>query len=163
MRHGLGLGLRLALLANFALFALQANTAAARSHRVRPVHALHHQVFFSQTGRASYYGRKHDGKLTAEGGRFDRREFTAAHRTLPFGTVVRVTNLANGRMIKARIADRGPHVRGRIIDLSAAAARELGMQRRGLARVRVKALRSDQESRIGSMVAAHEPEKPAVP
>jgi rare lipoprotein A len=101
-------------------------------------------AFFEQTGRASYYGRAHDGNRTADGSRFDRTAFTAAHPTLPFGTVVEVTNLANGRTVKVRISDRGPHVLGRIIDLSAAAARELGMLRRGLARVRISAFRSDQ-------------------
>jgi len=157
--------MRLALLASLVLLALEMTTGAvmARPHRIRPVHTSHHQAFFTQTGRASYYGRKHDGKLTAEGKLFDRMEFTAAHRTLPFGTIVRVTNLANGRMIKARIADRGPHIRGRIIDLSAAAARELGMQRRGLARVRVRALFCDQVSRVGSIEPARELEKPAPP
>lgn len=99
---------------------------------------------FVQTGRASYYGSKHDGMTTADGSTFDRTDFTAAHRTLPFGTVVRVTNLANGRMVKVRISDRGPHILGRVIDLSAAAARELGMLRRGLARVRLRVFPSDQ-------------------
>jgi rare lipoprotein A len=99
---------------------------------------------FVQTGRASYYGSKHDGMTTADGSTFDRTDFTAAHRTLPFGTVVRVTNLANGRMVKVRISDRGPHILGRVIDLSAAAARELGMLRRGLARVRLRVFQSDQ-------------------
>lgn len=99
---------------------------------------------FEQTGRASYYGSKHDGNVTADGSSFDRTAFTAAHLTLPFGTVVEVTNLANGRSVKVRISDRGPHVLGRIIDLSAAAARELGMLRRGLARVRISALLSDK-------------------
>jgi rare lipoprotein A len=101
-------------------------------------------AFFEQTGRASYYGKKHDGDATADGSSFDRTAFTAAHPTLPFGTVVEVTNLANGRSVKVRISDRGPHVLGRIIDLSAAAARELGMLRRGLARVRISALLSDK-------------------
>jgi rare lipoprotein A len=99
---------------------------------------------FVQTGRASYYGKGHDGMTTADGSTFDRTAFTAAHRTLPFGTVVRVTNLANGRMVKVRISDRGPHILGRVIDLSAAAARELGMLRRGLARVRIRVFPADQ-------------------
>ncbi len=77
------------------------------------------------------------------GERFDMTDFTAAHRTLPFGTVVRVTNLHNGKFVKARINDRGPHVKGRVIDLSMAAARALGI-RDGLGRVRLEAFRSDQ-------------------
>lgn len=99
---------------------------------------------FVEVGRASYYGEKHDGRRTANGAVYDRTNFTAAHRTLPFGTVVRVTNLSNHRMVKVRITDRGPHIKGRVIDVSAVAARELGMQRRGVARVRVRVFHSDQ-------------------
>ena len=101
-------------------------------------------AFFTETGRASWYGEKHDGRQTAGGGNFDRSQFTAAHRTLPFGTIVQVTNLVNHRMVKVQITDRGPHVVDRIIDVSAAAARELGMQHRGTARVRLRAYRYDQ-------------------
>src|SRR5439155_6427085 len=90
-----------------------------------------------EVGIASYYGREHDGRRTASGEVFDMREMTAAHRTLPFGTRVRVTNLANGRQITVRINDRGPFRRGRIIDLSYAAARKLGIVGRGVAKVRV--------------------------
>ena len=122
-------------------------TAAARPARPAVARIAPHsasRAFFVETGRASYYGRKHDGKMTAEGASFDPMAFTAAHRSLPFGTVVRITNLANGRTVKVRISDRGPHITGRVIDLSAAAAREIGMQRRGVARVRIRAYRSDQ-------------------
>ena len=86
----------------------------------------------------------HDGKTTAQGTSFDPHDFTAAHRTLKFGTIVQVTNLRNHRMVKVQITDRGPHVEGRIIDVSAAAARELGMQRRGTARVRIRVYGYDQ-------------------
>ena len=92
---------------------------------------------------ASFYGGLHQGRRTATGEHFDLNNLTAAHRTLPFGTVVRVTNLRNGRVVTVRINDRGPHVKGRVIDLSAAAARVLGF-RDGLARVRLEAFRSDQ-------------------
>lgn len=101
-------------------------------------------AYFEETGRASWYGEWHDGRATAQGTAFDRTAFTAAHRTLPFGTIVQVTNLANHRMVKVEITDRGPHVPGRVIDVSAAAARELGMQHRGTARVRLRAFRYDQ-------------------
>jgi rare lipoprotein A len=101
------------------------------------------QPFFTQQGIASFYGKAHQGRRTAMGERFDMTDFTAAHRTLPFGTVVRVTNLHNGKFVKARINDRGPHVKGRVIDLSMAAARALGI-RDGLGRVRLEAFRSDQ-------------------
>ena len=91
-----------------------------------------------QVGIASYYGRAHDGRRTASGEVFDMNGMTAAHRTLPFGTRVRVTNLANGREAVVRINDRGPFRRGRIIDLSYAAARRLGFVGRGVTRVRVR-------------------------
>lgn len=100
--------------------------------------------FFSQTGMASFYGAAHDGKATADGSAFDLTAFTAAHPTLAFGTVVRVTNLSNGRMVKVEINDRGPRAKGRIVDLSLAAARALGMEKNGVARVRLEAFRADQ-------------------
>jgi rare lipoprotein A len=105
------------------------------------------QLFFSQTGLASFYGGAHDGKTTANGERFDQHDFTAAHRTLDFGTVVRVTNLENGRTVRVEIIDRGPRIIGRIIDLSSAAAHALDMQKNGIARVRLEAFREDQAGR----------------
>jgi rare lipoprotein A len=92
-------------------------------------------------GEASFYGMELAGKRKANGERFDPNELTAAHRTLPFGTRVRVTNLANGRSVTLRITDRGPFVKGRIIDVSLRAARELGFVRRGVTKVRVETLR----------------------
>ena len=88
----------------------------------------------AETGSAAYY----HGRRAASGERISATEFTAAHRTLPFGTRVRVTNLANGRSVIVRINDRGPFGRGRIIDVSRAAARELGMIGSGVARVRLE-------------------------
>lgn len=82
-------------------------------------------------GSASYYAAKFDGRRTANGERFDNGAMTAAHRTLPFGTLVRVTNVANGRSVIVRINDRGPFTRGRMIDVSRAAADELGLVARG--------------------------------
>jgi rare lipoprotein A len=93
-----------------------------------------------QTGKASWYGHAHDGKKTASGERFDMAELTAAHRTLPLGTRVRVTNVANGRSVVVRINDRGPFVDGRIVDLSRAAARALGALGEGLFDVRLEVL-----------------------
>ncbi|GAB4068905.1 hypothetical protein GCM10028812_29600 [Ancylobacter sonchi] len=81
---------------------------------------------------ASYYGY---GGRTANGERHNAQALTAAHRTLPFGTKVRVTNTANGRSVVVRINDRGPFIRGRIIDVSTAAADSLGFRSRGVARV----------------------------
>ena len=88
---------------------------------------------FTQTGILSYYGEKFHGRRTASGELFDRNAFTAAHRSLPFHTWVKVTNLENGRSVIVRINDRGPFVADRIADLSPAAAQELGMVGRGLA------------------------------
>ena len=89
------------------------------------------------TGIASFYGRRFHGRLTANGERFDMNAMTAAHKTLPFGTLVRVTNPANGRSVTVRVNDRGPFVRGRTIDLSRAAARRLRMIGSGHARVEI--------------------------
>ena len=90
-----------------------------------------------QTGKASWYGDAHHGRKTASGETFDMNALTAAHRTLPLGTRVLVTNLANGRSIEVRINDRGPVVSDRIIDLSLAAARALGGVGAGVFRVRI--------------------------
>jgi rare lipoprotein A len=95
---------------------------------------------YDETGTASYYGAKHHGKKTASGEPFNQHAMTAAHRRLPFGTRVQVTNLANDKSVVVRINDRGPHTRGRLIDLSRQAAEQLGMLRSGTARVRVQAL-----------------------
>lgn len=84
---------------------------------------------------ASYYGTEFQGHMTASGQRFDWHKMTCAHRTLPFGTRLRVTNVRNGRSVVVVVNDRGPFVRGRILDLSLAAARELGMIERGSAKV----------------------------
>jgi rare lipoprotein A len=91
-------------------------------------------------GVASYYGQKFAGRPTASGERFDPDGLTAAHRSLPFGTKVRVTNLANNRSVVVRINDRGPFVRGRIIDLSSAAFARIAQLNQGVARVRVHVL-----------------------
>lgn len=87
---------------------------------------------------ASWYGAAFARRPTASGERFDPYRMTGAHRTLPFGTRVRVTNLQNGRSIQVVINDRGPFVRRRELDLSYGAARALGMVRRGVARVRIE-------------------------
>ncbi|ABC63663.1 septal ring lytic transglycosylase RlpA family protein [Erythrobacter litoralis] len=91
-------------------------------------------------GVASYYGRKFHGRRTANGERFDMNGMTAAHKTLPFGTKVRVTNASNGRSVVVRINDRGPFVRGRTIDLSRKAAGDLGIISRGHGRVEIEIL-----------------------
>ncbi|RDC60233.1 RlpA-like lipoprotein [Alteripontixanthobacter maritimus] len=85
----------------------------------------------TMSGHASYYGRKFHGRRTANGERFDMNAMTAAHKTLPFGTKVRVINPANGKEVTVRINDRGPFIRGRTIDLSKAAAKKIGIISRG--------------------------------
>jgi len=93
----------------------------------------------SQEGKASWYGPGFHGKLTASGERFNTNDYTAAHKTLPFGTKVVVENLSNGEWIEVRINDRGPFIKGRIIDLSKAAADYLRIN--GLANVRIHLVR----------------------
>ena len=95
---------------------------------------------YDETGTASYYGARHHGKRTASGEPFNQNGLTAAHRRLPFGTQVKVTNLNNDKSVVVRINDRGPHTRGRLIDLSRKAAEQLGMIGSGTARVRVQAM-----------------------
>lgn len=92
-------------------------------------------------GMASYYGGKFHGRRTASGERFNMYALTAAHRKLPFGTLVRVTNLNNKRSVKVRINDRGPFIKGRIIDLSYAAAKKIGMLKKGVVKVRITVLK----------------------
>jgi rare lipoprotein A len=100
-----------------------------------------------QQGMASVYSKDFDGKRTASGERYDSRALTAAHRTLPLGTQIRVTNLDNGKSVRVRVNDRGPHVRGRIVDLSSRAAAALGFST-GVARVRIEVLgRGERKAR----------------
>jgi len=94
------------------------------------------QVF--ERGEASWYGPGFHGKQTANGERYDQDGMTAAHRTLPFDTVVRVKNLSNGKHVDVRINDRGPYVGNRIIDLSRQAAEEIGLRAHGIGRVRLE-------------------------
>jgi rare lipoprotein A (peptidoglycan hydrolase) len=98
----------------------------------KPTHSLQ--------GVASWYGYPHHGRITANGRRFDMYELTAAHRTLPLGTRLRVTNLINGRFVIVTITDRGPYMKNRVIDLSYAAAREIGMIGHGTAPVQLEIL-----------------------
>ncbi|HXH64072.1 MAG TPA: septal ring lytic transglycosylase RlpA family protein, partial [Mariprofundaceae bacterium] len=95
---------------------------------------------YDATGVASWYGRDFHGKRTADGEWYDMHAMSAAHPTLPLPTLVRVTNLDNGRQVVVRVNDRGPFVRNRLIDLSYAAAEELGFANKGTTHVRVQAL-----------------------
>src|SRR3984957_8388882 len=105
----------------------------------------------SKTVRTSYQGAQAAGRPTASGEPYDPDELTAASKTLPMGSTVLVTNPANGKSVKVRINDRGPHVRGRSLDLSKRAAEELGITEKGVARLKVK--------RLDSKSAKHESTK----
>jgi rare lipoprotein A len=91
-----------------------------------------------QTGKASFYADKFEGMPTASGEKYKHNKLTGAHKTLPFGTKVRITNLANDKTVEVTINDRGPYVEGRIIDLSKAAADELGFLNKGLTEVKLE-------------------------
>lgn len=92
------------------------------------------------SGMASYYGNEFAGKRTASGEKFDPNGLTAAHRTLAFGSKLRVTNLSNGKDVIVRVNDRGPWGRGRVIDISLGAAKQIGMHRSGTAKVSIHLL-----------------------
>jgi peptidoglycan lytic transglycosylase len=95
---------------------------------------------FTQTGYASWYGKAHQGRKTSSGEPYDMNQLTAAHATLPMGTRLLVTNLKNGRTVAVRVNDRGPSADGRILDLSYAAARELGAVGDGVVPVRISVI-----------------------
>jgi rare lipoprotein A len=116
-------------------------------------HKKHHQVKIpisaprlgdAETGLASWYGHPYHGRAAANGEIYDMEKLTAAHRTLPFNTWVRVHNLANGKTVEVRIIDRGPFIDGRIIDLSHAAAREIELIGPGVAQVQVEVIRAPE-------------------
>jgi len=116
-----------------ALLSLCASHARAEGNPVSRIEAAPRQ-----TGFASWYGYRHNGRRTANGEIHDSQLLTAAHRGLPFGTLVKVTNLKSGTQVMVRINDRGPYVLGRVIDLSEGAARRLGMLADGLAPVSIE-------------------------
>ncbi len=106
----------------------------------------------SEVGLASWYGPPYAGRKGADGTVYDQNAMTAAHLTLPLGTLVRVTNLDNGQSVVVRITDRGPFVHGRIIDLSLAAAKATGVYRAGVAKVRVESYSSGMQVKNASVV-----------
>ena len=111
---------------------------------------------FHETGRASWYGRAFHGRRTASGERFNMQALTAAHRTLPLGSYVRVSVAGTSKWVVVKINDRGPYARGRVLDLSYAAAKILGVQHAGTAKVNIEGL-SRQEAKVAQaeMVAAN--------
>ena len=140
----------LALIAGTVLLGGGITEASAKSHRHHHRHHHHHAHHagasswrdanastgggHSFSGMASFYGNE-SGSKTASGARFNQNAMTAAHRSLPFGTKVRVTNQKNGRSVIVRINDRGPFIRGRVLDLSTGAARAVGLTGAGVGRV----------------------------
>jgi rare lipoprotein A len=129
--------LRPALVGLGVIAALAACAAPARTAR-SPAVAV--PVGTTETGQASWYGQPHHGRSTASGEIFDMYALTAAHRTLPFGTRLLVTNLQNDRTVEVRVNDRGPWVSGRILDVSYAAARALDAVAAGVFPVRLRVL-----------------------
>ena len=109
----------------------------------------------SLKGLASWYADAHHGRPTASGELFDQHALTAAHRSLPFGTIVRVTNLRNGKTVDVRVNDRGPFIAGRIIDLSRAAARAIGSIGHGIVPVRLEIVPSGSPKLRATPVRQH--------
>lgn len=107
-----------------------------------------------ETGKASWYGAKWHGRKTASGERYNMESMTAAHKRLPFGSLVRVTRVDCGKSTIVRINNRGPYCRGRVIDLSKAAARKLGMLKDGVAKVRLEVLETPKNRRSLALVGS---------
>jgi rare lipoprotein A len=118
-------------------------TWAGPSHKER---TEAHRSAAVQVGKASWYGRWHAGRLTANGERFNPQAMTCAHRTLPLGSVVKVINVASGKEVALAVNDRGPYVKGRIVDLSERAARELGVEDQGIMLVRLEVISQPVQS-----------------
>ncbi len=156
MGPGTGRDLPAAVLAALLLLG-----ASACAHRGIPPEAAVPGA--TERGLASWYGRPYHGRRTASGEVYDMYRMTAAHRTLPFGTRVRVTRRDDGRSVEVRINDRGPFVRGRIIDLSYAAARKIGLDIDGVAPVTLEVLAPGEAGRSEAVPSAPPAEAPAPP
>ena len=117
-------------------------SAASRGLITRKILEEEPEKKLIQKGVASWYGDYFHGRVTANGETYNMYELTAAHKELEFGTIVRVTHLANGKSVDVRINDRGPFIEGRIIDLSMQAAQEIGMKEEGIADVKMKIISS---------------------
>lgn len=126
---------KLSLLAIIAVVFISACTSAPSSQQVNTS-----QVGFVEEGIASFYANKYQFRTTANGERFNQFASTAAHKTLPFNSRVRVTNLDNGKSVVVRINDRGPFINGRIIDLSRSSFSEIADTKAGLARVKIEVI-----------------------
>jgi len=139
--HSLWNGIRRvpAVLASFAVLFLAACESTSASKPKAKIFSP--EPFYTQEGIASWYGGKWIGRLTANGETYRSGDMTAAHKSLPFNTRVRVIDKKTGNSVIVRINNRGPFIRGRIIDLSVKAARALGTYDRGIAQVRIEALK----------------------
>jgi len=122
----------------FLIFSFTSCTVSQSSSQKSTPKSQKRQNWVIEKGEASYYADKFHGKPTASGQKYDKRKYTAAHRTLPFGTEVEVINLNNGKSIIVQINDRGPHKKSRIIDLSRAAATEIDLIQVGIAPVEIR-------------------------
>ena len=107
------------------------------------------------TGKASFYGHKFHGRKTSSGALYHRDSLTCAHKTLPFGTLLRVRNVKNGREAIVKVTDRGAFCKGRVVDLSMAAAKELGMVASGVVPVQVENIGHINDANIGEIIAQH--------
>lgn len=147
--------------ANAFSFANSANYKVGKPYQVAGVWYYPKEDFsYDETGLASWYGDKFHGKNTANGEVYDQTQLTAAHKTLPMPVMARVTNLENGKQIVVRINDRGPFVRGRIIDLSSRAAELLDFRNDGVAKVRVEYIgKANKETRIVKKAVTHKAER----
>jgi rare lipoprotein A len=134
----LGVAMRRAAVAVVALAAACAHGPRPEEPPRAPPRAERRPAGSAEVGVASFYGHRFHGRLTASGARYDMHALTCAHPSAPFGTRLRVTELETGRAVVVTVNDRGPFARGRIVDLSLAAARALGLVERGVARVRVE-------------------------
>ncbi len=123
-----------------ALCLTQCSSPSPKQPSSKPVSPPPQQVQWRsyQSGGASWYGGRWHGRKTANGERYNQLTMTAAHKTLPFNSMVKVTNLSNGHWCVVRINNRGPYIRGRVIDVSVAAAKQLGFYERGLTRVKLE-------------------------
>ncbi len=134
--------LYLPILATVAFFVVGcATTQSTPTHPKSNAKVFSDKVDVTQTGRASFYGGRWIGRLTANGERYRTGDFTAAHRKLPFNTFVRVTNLKNNRSVVVRINNRGPYVKGRVIDMSVEGAKAIGMVQSGVVPVKIEVLK----------------------
>lgn len=124
------------------------------AHSLAPAAVPGYREVYRETGTASWYGNEFHGRKTASGEIFDMYGISAAHRTLPLGTTIRVTNLDNYKSIKVRVNDRGPFARSRVLELSYGAAKELGFVAQGTARVKVEALEPVQDPGQYTVLAA---------